>query len=97
LKISHPCFRKQSQTGNEFVNKIVKLIDDKDGVELRKWMNGINPRINKLFYDLTGLPARTQKEVDASLRSLDPKKWDAEQKIKSEEQENERPKEKKKR
>ncbi|MFA5324403.1 MAG: hypothetical protein WC373_17130, partial [Smithella sp.] len=39
-------------------------------------MNGINPKINKLFYDLTGLPARTQKEADASLRSLNPEKWD---------------------
>jgi len=77
--------KNSPKTAEEFTNKIVKLIDDKDGIELRRWMNGINPKINRLFTELTGLPAKTQKEADASLRSLDPEKWDNEQRRTSEE------------
>lgn len=57
--------------------EVVSLIDNKDQIGLRQWMNGINPEINKLFTALTGLPAKTQKDADASLRSFDPEKWDA--------------------
>ena len=54
----------------------IKKIDDKDVISLRGIMNGINPNVNKLFTAITGLPAKTQKDADASLRSLDPEKWD---------------------
>lgn len=59
-----------------FTNMLTGLIDDRKNIELRKWMNGINPRINRLFAAITGLPAKTQKEADASLRSMDPGRWD---------------------
>lgn len=68
-----------------FTNMLTGLIDDRKNVELRKWMNGINPKINRLFTAITGLPAKTQKEADASLRSMDPERWDRWLKDKEEE------------
>ena len=59
-----------------FTNMLTDLMDERKNVELRKWMNGINPRINRLFTAVTGLPAKTQKDADASLRSMDPIRWD---------------------
>ena len=57
-------------------DKWVKAIDEKDYKTLRNIMNGINPKVNRLFTALTGLPAKTQKQADASLRSFDPEGWD---------------------
>ena len=61
------------KVGTDFVN----AIDKKDVKTLRAWMNGINPGLNRLFTQVTGLPAKTQKEASASIRSLDPETWDA--------------------
>jgi N12 class adenine-specific DNA methylase len=57
--------------------KIVTAIESKDVVYLRSILNGINPNSNKLFTQITGLPARLQREVDVSLRSMNPESWDA--------------------
>lgn len=54
----------------------IAKIDAKDVVALRGIMNGINPNVNRLFTAITGLPAKTQKLADASIRSLDPEEWD---------------------
>lgn len=69
--------------------KWTKAIDDKDYKALRNIMNGINPQVNRLFTALTGLPAKTQKEADASLRSFDPAGWDKWQEEKTETREKE--------
>ena len=68
----------------------IKAIEEKDVVTLRNIMNGINPEVNKLFMAITGLPARTQKEADASIRSLNPERWDAWQKQQAEKREQEK-------
>jgi len=57
-------------------NMLTGLMDERKNIELRKWMNGMNPRVNRLFTAVAGLPAKTQKEADASLRSMDPIRWD---------------------
>ena len=69
--------------------KWVKAIDEKDYKTLRNIMNGINPKVNRLFTALSGLPAKTQKEADASLRSFDPAGWDKWQQEKAEKLERE--------
>ena len=56
--------------------KIITYITNKDVQNLRHWMNGINPNINKMFSEITKLPAKTQKEADSSIRSLNPTDWD---------------------
>ncbi|MBP7231326.1 MAG: PLxRFG domain-containing protein [Syntrophaceae bacterium] len=55
----------------------IKAIEEGDVEKLRGIMNGINPEVNKLFTAITGLPAKTQKDADKSIRSLNPKRWDA--------------------
>ena len=63
---------RAEERGRYWIDKI----DSKDVVTLRETMNGINPELNRLFSTITGLPAKTQKDADASLRSLNPNKWD---------------------
>lgn len=68
--------------GKKLGNIILKAIADKDIDTLRKWLNGVNDNMNRLFTKVTGLPAKTQKEADASIRSFNPAKWDADLKQK---------------
>jgi len=56
---------------------IEKAIIEKDVVKLRHWLNGVNPQMNKLFTQITGLPSKTQKEANESIRSLNPEQWDS--------------------
>ena len=58
-----------------FVGSIIKAIEDKNISLLRSWMNGINPKLNRLFEHLTGLPAKTQSDVDKSLEIFNPAGW----------------------
>lgn len=67
-----------------FIADIVTAIDSKNVITLRHWMNGVNPKINRLFSALTLLPAKTQKEVDNSLMLLNPEQWELRSKQKNE-------------
>ena len=57
--------------------EMLDAIEAKDVASLRNMMNRINPNWNWLFTQATGLPSKTQREADASIRSLDPEGWKA--------------------
>ena len=67
-----------TREGAELLGKeMLDAIETKDVASLRNMMNRINPNWNLLFTQATGLPSKTQREADASIRSLDPEGWEA--------------------
>ncbi len=87
--IEHAKAYTSEEGARQQADKWAKAIDAKDYKTLRNIMNGINPKVNRLFTELTGLPAKTQKQADESLRSFDPEGWDKWQAERTEKREKE--------